>query len=513
MTTSPIIVRRNGNQYIPNDYLELLLKTHSAAYSAAFVSTEGETKELMVTRGDGDGLNLKLIQETMESLPLDDITFCFYAGDKALNMDDINPFVLLKGQVVAFVSGEFPGYDKPTSSKSSEFFFAHEYLKPKLEMLSELVDGNLEKIVSAISKPNFKTDALNNAPSHAVITMMCADNTTISFAKTEDAAEYPWGWVSHNLGYAKAKKDDKKEGEDKPQKKGMFSSRSTVREKVGSAGQAQPAAPEPKPEKSDAVTATAEALKANALANYTVKKGILPPEHLNRKERGKWYVNRIGYKPDKYDQGRGVPIDLYVDPKGQVMTLSDVKKLGMSAAKLPSRSLPPRTSGDTETEHIQHGQMDNAPPAGEKSVLMERLPVMSPKARQHFEAYLKEAKVQKKIAENADIITDPTHVQAIEKKFAGFATQMGWKDMGDICKLSYDMCVELTYPELKPGEPNKWFNSEIASVLLFSLKNMVAANYAKAAKKTEEQTTTHVVANEELKPEKKGGMFANRKVA
>lgn len=508
MTTSPIIVRRNGNQYIPNDYLELLLKTHSAAYSAALVSTEGETKELLVTKGDGDGLNVELIQETMKSFPLDDITFCFYASDKALSMDDINPFTLLKGQVVAFVSGEFPGYDKPTSSKSSEFFFAHEYLKPKLEMLSELVDGNLEKIVTAIGKPNFKTDALNNAPSHGVITLMCADNTTVSFAKTEDASEFPWGWVSNTLGYGG--KSSKKEGET-TQKKGMFSGRSTVREKVGSNGQPTPSEP-PKPAKSDAVTATAEALKANALENYTVKKGNLPPEHLSRKDRGKWYLNRLGYKPDKWDQGKGVPIELYVNPQGQIMTLSDVKKLGLAAANLPARNNPARSGKDTENENISNGQMDNAPPAGEKNVLTERLPVMSPRARQHFEAYLKEAKVQKKIAENADIITDPTHVQAIEKKFAGFATQMGWKDMGDVCKLSYDMCVELTFPELKPGEPNKWFNPEIASVLLFSLKNMVASNYAKQAKKVDEQVTTHVVANEELKPEKKG-MFAKRAAA
>jgi hypothetical protein len=513
MTTSPIIVRRNGNQFIPNDYLELVLKTHSAAWSASFVSTEGDKKDLMVAKGDGDGLNVKLIQETMEACPLDDITFCFYASDKALNMDDINPYVLLKNgddaQVVAFVSGEFPGFEKPTSSKSSEFFFAHEYLKPKLEGVSELVDGNLEKIVSFISKPNFKNDALNNAPSHAVITLMCADNTTISFAKAEDSAEYPWGWVSNNLGYAKAKPEAKKEGEDKPVKKGMFSGKSTVREK---ANVQQPTAPEPKPEKSDAVTATAESLKANALENYTVKKGVLPPEHLSRKERGKWYVNRIGYKPDKFDQGRGVPIDLYVNPKGEVMTLSDVKKLGMAAAKLPSRQLPPRTSGDTETEHIQHGQMDNAPPAGEVQKA-ELLPIISPKSRQKLEAFIKDAKSQKRIAENASIVEDPSHVQEIEKKFASLSTQMKYDDMTEFCKWSLEMFRDLTHAEIN-GKPNEMYNPEAAMVMLFTFRNMVAGNYAKAAKKVEEVTTTHIVANEELKPEKKtGGMFAKRKVA
>jgi hypothetical protein len=507
MTTSPIIVRRNGNTFIPNDYLELVLKTHSAAYSAAFVSTEGDQKELMVTKGDGDGLTVQLIKETMEALPLDDITFCFYASDKALNMDDINPFVLLKDQVVAFVSGEFPGYEKPTSSKSSEFFFAHEYLKPKLEGVSELVDGNLEKIVSFISKPNFKNDALNNAPSHGVITLMCADNTTISFAKADDSAEYPWGWTSHNLGYAKAKPEAKKEGEDKPVKKGMFS-KSTVREKVGSNGQAQPSAPEPQPAKSDAVTATAEALKTNALENYTVKKGVLPPEHLSRKERGKWYVNRIGYKPDKFDQGKGVPIDLYVNPQGQLMTLSDVKKLGMAAAKLPSRSLPARTSGDTETEHIQHGQMDNAPPAGDTNKA-ELLPIMSPKTRQKLEAFIKDAKSQKRIAENASIVEDPSHVQEIERKFASLSTQMKYDDMSEFCKWSLEMFRDLTHAEIN-GKPNEMYNPEAAMVMLFTFRNMVAGNYAKTAKKTEEQVTTHIVAKEELAPQKKKGMFASK---
>jgi hypothetical protein len=510
MTTSPIIVRRNGNQYIANDYLELVLQTHSAAWSAALVSTDGEKKELMIAKGDGDGLNLQLIQDTMKAYPADDITFCFYASDKALNMDDINPFPLLKSgddvQVVAFVSGEFPGFEKPTSSKSSEFFFAHEYLKPKLEGVSELVDGDLEKIVSFISKPSFKSDALNNAPSHGVITLMCVDNTTISFAKADDSAEYPWGWTSSNLGYAKAKPQAKKEGEDKP-KKGMFSGKSTVREKVGSNGQAQPSAPEPQPEKSDAVTATAEGLKANALANYTVKKGVLPPEHLNRKERGKWYTNRIGYKPDKFDQGRGVPIDLYVDPKGQIMTLADVKKLGMAAAKLPARSLPPRTSGDTETEHIQHGQMDNAPPAGEVHKA-ELLPIMSPKSRQKLEAFIKDAKSQKRIAENAAIIEDPSHVQEIEKKFASLSTQMKYDDMTEFCKWNLEMFRDLTHAEVN-GKPNEMYNPEAAMVMLFTFRNMVAGNYAKIAKNVDTQQTTHQLAKEELAPApKKKGMFA-----
>lgn len=511
MTTSPIIVRRNGNQYIPNDYLEILLKTHSAAYSAALVSTEGEAKALVFTKGDGDGLDLKLIQETMKSYPLDDITFCFYASDKAVNLDDINPHVLLKKgdqtQIVGFVSGDFPGFEKPTSSKPSSFFFAHEYLKPKLEGLSELVDGNLEKIVSAISKPNFKTDALNNAPSNAVITLMVSDNTTISFAKAEDAAEYPWGWVSDNLGYAKAKKEEKKGGEDKPVKKGMFSGKSTVREKVGSDGKATPAAPEPKPEKSDAITTTAEALTANAIENYTVKKGCLPPEHLSRKERGKWYVNRIGYKPDKFDHGNGVPIELYVDPKGQILTLSDVKRLGILAAKLPARALPLRSQSDTETEHIQHGQMDEAPPAGVVNKA-ELLPIMSPKTRQKLEAFIKDAKSQKRIAENASIVEDPSHVQEIEKKFASLSTQMKYDDMSEFCKWSLEMLRDICYAEVN-GKPNDMYNPEAAMVMLFTFRNMVAGNYAKSAKKTEQDTTTHHLAKEELAPEpkKRRGMF------
>lgn len=470
------IVQRKANTFIPNEYLEKVLAANPNCWGAATVS-DGE---LHLNSGE-EGTDLEFVQDAMKVWSNQDITFYFGHADAALNKADIPPYILIvkvEGeeeipQIVGFFDGNFPGYDKAGSSHPPEYHLATDYLVPKLEGLWEMADGDLDKVTAQLQKPYFKKELLLTSVSRGTITLVCANGVALTFAQSDLSAEYPWGWVSNTHGYATASAVA-----DKPAKKpSMFSGKSTVREKVE-------AAPDAVTEKTKQLAEAVAAPKTEAtvIKNYTTKKER-PPAHLSRNDRKEWYQARLGYRPPGWE--KAIQIDVVYSPENKLMTFAQIKKLGAEAIGVLGllKNNPPREQGkDTETHNIPETVTETGP-----AVTTEMLPIMSPDTRKHIKQMMADPAIQKIIAENAEMITDPAKVQGIEAKFADFSRQVGAESIDDFLKLDYEQLYNLGKSKL-----------DGLAVLCWSLKNIVAAHRAKV------KATTEAVAGKEKKP----SMFA-----
>lgn len=451
------IVQRKANTFIPNEYLEKVLTANPNCWGAAMVD-EGELK---LNSGE-EGATLEFIQETMKAFADKDITFYFGHADAALSRVDIPPHELIVKQdgddvipqIVGFFDGNFPAYDKAGSSHPPEYHLAVDYLIPKLEGLAEMADGDLDKVTAQLQKPYFKKELLLTSVSRGTITLVCANGTCLTFAQSDLSAEYPWGWVSNTHGYATTAAPKAEEPKKKPS---MFAGKSTVRE------------PAPKPDNVTAATkAIAEAVTAPKtdgaiIKNYTVK-SERPPAHLTRRERKDWYPQRIGYRPAGWE--KNIAVDVAYDPKGKLLTFAQIKALGLEATKVMAllKNNPPKsTEKDTEPSLIPETKSETGP-----AVTTEILPIMSPDTRKYVKQMMADPAIQKIIAENADMITDPAKVQAIEAKFTDFARQVGATTIDDFLKLDYEQLFNLGKERL-----------DGLAILCWSLKNIVAAHRSK----------------------------------
>ena len=476
MSQSGTIVRRSANTFIPDAYLELVTAANPNGYSAAFVE-DGNVKFVK----DTAGATVDDIKETMQAYPDKDITFYFCQSDAALNQDDLPPYVLLQENkntplILGFIDGNFPNFAKSESSHPPEFFFAHEYLVPKFEGMAEMSE-DLNKVTAAMQKPYFKKELLLNCVSRGYVTLVCANGTDLTFAQGDTSAEYKWGWVSNNHGYALAPPEEKKV----EKKKGGIFGRSTVRE---------PANVPPKEEIAEAVKVNVTAVSIiKNFKGWTVKDWAPKPSD-SRSNKKDGYKTRIGYLPPGWEQCPTVRA--YYDPGGKLSTFAQMNKaLGLEAAGLQKLAAnPPRMQGkDTEPDKVEH---DQTLPAESKAVTTEILPIMSPPGREYIEKLRGTEQYKKMIAENAAVINDPKKFEGYEAKFVDFAKQMGAKSMDEFAMWDDTMLFNLAND--RPQE---------MMVMARAFINIYNRNRAKGA--IEEAPINTEVVNDP--PKKKGGIF------
>lgn len=459
MSQTGVIIRRKGNQLVPNEVFEKALINNPTAWGAAITTEDG----LQINCGGAEDINVDFFQETINAFPKDDITFYLGNSDAAVNLEDVSPYVLLTNGddplIVAFIEGNFPGLAQEKSSHPPEFFLANSVLAPKLSELFELTDSNLDKLMVYIEKATFKKDILLNAVSRGYITIVASNGKSVTLAVGDTAKEYPWGWVSNT--YDEVKPEAKPE----PAAKTAFPKRSTVREKAS----VPPSGPVNQPKVEEPKTDTTAKDKA-----FTVSKWK-PAAGMSRNQRKQEYKAILGYLPKGWADG--VEVEVYRDAKNSIVRSSQVKAMGLAVAGLPKLNNPGpqhnRDDKDTDTEHLPKPQPQAQP---DKPVTADILPIMAPKVRDYMKDFISQKDIQKLIAENADIITDPSKVASMEKKIATFSQQLGLKDgsIHDFMQLPYEV-----FDKFAKEQPQG------LAVLAWSFKNMLASRLAKEAKKEE----------------------------
>jgi hypothetical protein len=497
-----VIVRRNPEQFIPDAFLEHILKTHNSAWSAAVIDGE---EGLKTSSGGKDDMSVAHFKEIMESFPKRGITFYFCASEGAINEDDLFPQTLMfddadNPTLSVFVDANVPGLAKKGSSLTPETHFVDDWLRPKLSEIVEANklsddDGNVDipKLMIQLSKGDFKKEALAQCVGRGAITLI-SDKGTVSFSTGDTGKEFPWGWVSNHLGFGVAKEKEKEQ----PKKKDMFAKRSTVREAAPVAG----TGPQPVIAKASVPAAPKGEVALKPL--YSIKKDRPGPNISRKDKKQHWYPNRIGYLPVGWEQG--VEIEHYADQTGKLLVWGNIKKLGLEAAGLPKLTNPPRV-GSPEADAI-----DGGPRAPSDTLSGAKLPMITPKGRDYMNALLDRADIKKIISETGNVVATAEQAKAMEAKIADFMTQLGRKDVTivDIMKFPYEWLFKIA--QERP---------DIAATLMWNWKNMLLPRLSKefnAPKQEIETVKSEIVGDgtvetekEEVKP--KRDMFAKRKAA
>jgi len=485
MPHTGVTIKRNASLAVPDDYLNIAVKENPTAWGAAIVTPEG----LITSSGDST-IDLEVMKDTFNDFKDRDFYLYLCNSESAINMDDVSPHWLLEKDgaplLVGFIEGSFPGFVKAGSSHPSEYHFLQDYLQPKITDLWELCGNDLPKLMGFIEKPAFKKELLAHANPRGCITFVAANGKALTFAVGDTSAEYKWGWVSQNYGYALGAPKP----EVKPEaKKSLFPQKnvSSTREKFVPSG--TPVSP---PETAGA---------ASVIKNLGVRKER-PRATDSRKDRKLFCQRRFGYCPEgwdkKGDDGEYPAFECYYDKvTNQTIFISEIKKLGIDAVGVPRLNNPVRAeSKDTEANNLSGSERETGP-----AVIDIPLSIMSPKTREYAHDFLRKEDVKKLIAENGSPISDPKDAKGNEIKIIGFSEQLGMKDgLSDFARLPFSY-----FDKISKEKP------ELMANLCWAFKNMAYALKLKGGEKLTAEEV-HEVAHEELKPVKKS-LFPQKRVA
>lgn len=433
-----VTIRKLANQVVPKDYLELAVNNGAKVWGGAFVDKG------ILEIPKGTDVTVEMLEQTFEEFKDIDVTLILNDSTAGTNLEAMPPYPLIETDdeqpLVAIIpEGNFPSFEKKGSANPPMYFLA-EHLFDEFNSAFDMCDKNLDKFMENITKDSFKKKMNLNSVGRGYITVIAQNGKCVTFGQgdTDSGDKFPWGWVSNTFGYGK-----EASAPAEPEKKKSMFSRSTVREKhhVPSHAAVASGATEP-PKTETAIPKTTNTGSNNpqppktetkrvilAIDNIEVVKVKIPPG--SRRERRGWIKQRLGYVPPTVDNMDQV-YSLYKSPTGAILTRDEINKhLGLSAAKLrsdkPLLGNPKPTGSDTDPDHIDP----------DKQVSGDPLPVLSPNARKSFQAYLSNDRIKKIIAEGAEQITDPKHVQGLEGKIPPFGNQLGLADMKDFDALPF----------------------------------------------------------------------------
>lgn len=508
MSQSGVIYLRKANQKPSAEFIQHLLDNCGKAWGATVLD-----KGVLDTFY-GEDATAKSVLDAIEEFNELDIQFYFYGSDSAVNIKDVPPYPIIQNDddqalVCILPEGNFPGFEKEKSSHPAIYWLA-ESLSNEFIMVYDLVDKDLDKFFAAIEKDSFKKKINLQSVSRGYLTVVGQNGKVLTFSQGDTAREFDHGWVSNAFGFA-----DKKEEkvEEKPKTGGMFSRKSTVREKHVSHEPSQAVKEslqnDPPPKTETAVKdpqnnppsvpqKPKEDLKALTIEDIKVSK-VKVPAHYNRKGKIGYIKERIGYNPKGIDDPNQL-FEVYTTPGGTTLTKADLNKMfGMSAAKLlelKPLNNPEAVGKDTASQHIDTARDPIQP-----------LPILSGGARERAKQFISDTRVQKLISENASIITDPDGVQNSEAKVALFFQQIGEKDMSQWDCLPF---IEIE----KVGRADIHTLAVMAHtwrLRALRAENKLEAKKEKIVEKMKEQLAPVEEQPEEPKKTGTGGMFSRRR--
>lgn len=474
---SGTIIRRNPGVLIPNEFIEAAIKAYPNGWGAAFVQ-DGD-----LTVAKGDDMDLELFQETCKEYMGTAMTWYLCNSASAIDIADVSPYTLLTNNddektplLVAFLEGKFSSYEQVNASHPAATIFVRDYLMPKLQDMYDMADGDMLKVMAAVNKPFFKKEITSIVVPDSSITLVSCTGETLSFSQSSSAAEHKWGWTSRSFD-----KPTPKEEPAKPRNAFSKGARSTVRE----AAPTGPTVPSPAPGVTEKVATDIAAAKKYTIAKWK------PEEKMNRGSKKDAYKGRIGYLPVGWDDN--VEVEVVHDHTGKLIPFREMQRLGFSVLNIKNKlQNPPAVNGQDKDVDTKFTEVI-APTPTSKGVTAEILPILSPEQRKKIQGILADAKVQKVIDENADIVNDPNKIKELEAQIPSFAKQIG-RDGMNTCVMSFDMIAELDENAVK--------------VLAFSWQN--AALHALNKLKAKSTTATSVTTEETL-PAKRNAFSGVRK--
>ena len=388
------VITKNAGHIVPVELLALIIAKKPTVFGYAVQDGEG----LSIGREEGTPLMADL-----ESMNGDTKDFrsqiCFGWLEQGFNSEDILPFALYdedKPFLSIAIEGDFPKYDT-NNGRTQEFNLLTEIISPALQDICELTDGDIAKLLAALGKPSFNNNFLGHVGHRGILSILPYEGDFVSLSKNELGEVYDWGTVSQRHGYGDAKQEPAPVEAKMPR----FSFGSKKEEAPAVVGPTKTSVPEVKVTVKPADTAT-------KLSGTPVK----PPEWLHSNEDKKaWYMMVAGGLPKEWKRRIPViPVEGIAVP-AKIEDLQAWRAAKLKAGMVQNPQKTETSAGPVKTE------------AEVKAIKQEEgLPIIPAKEMESLFDF-----VAKHLDGQSVEMTNPSQIQAMEKKFPALSEALGLK--------------------------------------------------------------------------------------
>ena len=395
--------------------------------------------------------------------------------------DDLQPYVVLqdnKGEplILAFAEGDYTPFTHDDSTKSREFFFIDELVRPTID---EAFAGDLEALLKKLEGPLTRKNFMNAITGRGECLLLCANGSNPKFTKNAATfgRDYTWGWITNHMNMAAAK--EAKPAEEAKPAKGEFGSDFGKRTKPPAAAVPPLDKKIPPPKTDTAVpddAGTEVVLQPpkhfdwNAAKHFYEKCLGWIPANLNKKDPKSWPGVPISKYREAYKNHKNPPYPLTDDGEVVVKSFSDLPKPAdkpvetkppapkpAEVPKVDKPQAPPRISDKPAAK--PPAETTQAPPriGGKKPAVVEDRPAAAPPSmekhaaaaddgpshepdkglegaadglisaddKQFTVSWLSDDKVKKVLDKYAKDIMDPKKIQSMEDNIPSLAEAVG----------------------------------------------------------------------------------------
>lgn len=209
MSKKDIIVVKLENQIVPQAYLERVVNAAPAAFNySALAPTAGKLTKATVQQGKAD---LKLLMDAQKVFEKSQMVMWF-TPHAIKDARDEQPYTLAATEdvqgnesldLLVFAAGDFTGILKEGCADSATVQYMADYLFPEMNELSDILGGDVNKIVSHIREKEFFRKKLTaSCNEHCSLVLM--DSLGIAYPvvlKPSNQAQFTWGWANDALGW------------------------------------------------------------------------------------------------------------------------------------------------------------------------------------------------------------------------------------------------------------------------------------------------------------------------
>jgi len=456
---SGTVVTKLADQVIPDEFIELALKTMPTTAGFAVAVENGETGMIKCDGSSEGDVTLDQVNQMQEDYKDSTCVFYFSIFPSAFSPNCAQPFIALEedgaegADLVVFIEMDEASKPLPASKNSPEFDTFMKFIKPALVRIWKSCNQDITETMQEIATDPGLPDLIGMLyDKQATVLMLGANGEMISFGRNEAEVSYDWGTASATCGYGDKKTVVEKVAE-------------TVRRGMGSGrlrGATAAASPSSSKVSEDATTSGgSEAEKYHA-----------PPLNASKQEKGQWYLdNNEGIIPPGY---KSCPKILKMEYR-QIKSLKDKKLEQIAVTKRPIADVVPvrQKNGDKSVDAAKG-----------KAVTTEVLPVVPPPQLKKLAEFMKTPIVGKNVNEGKSIL-DPERFVDMEKKYSSFPEVAGLKGLEETFPWIFEAYVKL----------GKDVGIEALALLAFNLtiayqKYLAADDDAPAA---EEEVNTEVV--------------------
>lgn len=407
-----LLVQAQGKT-VPRDLVETLLKENGNSLGLAAM--------------DAGTLSVTICEDLTNAKPKDvsDMLAEYSSKSKTIlsfnnfksTVEDIQPICVLfaennkdKPLILAFLEGPFPNY-AALAAHSPQYNAAMNYLGPKIGVMWDLVQPDLDKLMKALDKVHVHHEIEKEIGDAGTVILLGENGQMLQYGKINGKAlTADWGWCSNTHGWAPHVAEAPKPV---AQPTSMF-----AKKKFGStATETKPATsvpdspekvipqPDPTPAAPPDTSVAAQKSWPRGVWYDEKSKKIFAqcPDDIHGKEkREQWYQDHAGFVPQKYKNRQpGVTVEVRGSPFKAL-----APSLGGTASAGATGSVVPSGKKDTTAHNIPI-------PA-----VAERLPIVDTTVKENFDKWMATPQIKTMVEKKG--MDDPKTFQDFEDKYPSF---------------------------------------------------------------------------------------------